>query len=377
MAGTPAWWRSKCRSAGVTIPTRSCSGASELPWPLPTAMRRGRSKGERWPSSLRGAPGTLVGSGGTVGACPGTWAIPARSRASAPSVPATLASKTRREIGVSVIVSLPVQGCAPKLSRAGLLRGLRTHPNLGHASPSTRHPRVDGGFRGGRYAARPPVRGVPPGDRRHVSRDRPLPHVHRRQCSVHQRTICRGTQRPTHRVEGYLLQNGAARQRLLSDRRRLGPGAVENRAYRPGGRVGETRANLPVLERRAAVRVARLVSRGDRAMDQQSRLRRRPDRLWATHRPPLSGMPQHVVSDPHGRGRGAVRPRLRARHHLRKMSWGRASPRPVSDIPSDGHERTLHSQSRALLQRPEGGQLCPVPRRRAGPESPAVLLPTW
>src|SRR2546422_8393208 len=52
----------------------------------------------------------------------------------------------------------------------------------------------------------------------------------------------------------HLLQNGAARQRLLSDRRRLGPGAVENRAHRPGGRVGETRANLPVLERRAAVR---------------------------------------------------------------------------------------------------------------------------
>src|SRR3989449_4005297 len=44
----------------------------------------------------------------------------------------------------------------------------------------------------------------------------------------------------------HLLQNGAARQRLLSDRRRLGPGAVENRAHRPGGRVGETRANLPV-----------------------------------------------------------------------------------------------------------------------------------
>src|SRR5216117_1215156 len=81
-------------------------------------------------------------------------------------------------------------------------------------------------------------------------------------------------------------------------------------------------------------------------------------------------MPQHVVSDPHGRRRGAVLPRLRSRHHLRKMSWGRASPHPVSDIPSDGHERTLCPQSRALLQGSEGGQLRPCHAGERDPKLP-------
>src|SRR5205823_1431903 len=120
MAGTPAWWRSKWRSAGVTIPYKSCSGARELPWALPAGMRRGRSNGERRPSSLRGAPGTLVGSGGTIvcGACAGTWACPTRHSACAPTALAALARRARREIDTSAIVSLPVRGMSPKLSRA-------------------------------------------------------------------------------------------------------------------------------------------------------------------------------------------------------------------------------------------------------------------
>ena len=41
MLGTPAWWRSKCRSAGVMVPVRSCSGVSELPTVSPVGVRDG------------------------------------------------------------------------------------------------------------------------------------------------------------------------------------------------------------------------------------------------------------------------------------------------------------------------------------------------
>src|SRR5438876_8655775 len=105
MLGTPAWWRSKCRSAGVTIPQKSCSGENETPCPLPLGIRRGRSNVERWPRPLVGWPGTLVGSGGAARA--GAWASPARRSVCAPSAPAAPASRARREIGASVIVHVP------------------------------------------------------------------------------------------------------------------------------------------------------------------------------------------------------------------------------------------------------------------------------
>src|SRR5437879_4339399 len=147
MVGTPAWWRSKCRSAGVTIPHRSWSGVSEMPWPFPEGMRRGRSNGERWPRSLVGWPGTLVGSGdATRGDWSGVWASPARRSASDPRAPAAPARRARREIGASVIGSRPVWSVSlgrPKLRRRHRLResapvpASRAGRYVGRMSPRT------------------------------------------------------------------------------------------------------------------------------------------------------------------------------------------------------------------------------------------------
>src|SRR5207249_4076781 len=102
MVGTPAWWRSKCRSAGVTIPQKSCSGESEMPCPLPLGIRRGRSNVERWPRALVGWPGTLVGSGGAARA--GAWASPARRSVCAPSAPAAPAGSQLGSVKTSAVV---------------------------------------------------------------------------------------------------------------------------------------------------------------------------------------------------------------------------------------------------------------------------------
>src|SRR5439155_966530 len=64
--------------------------------------------------------GTIV-----CGACAGTWACPARHSACAPTALAALARRARREIDTSAIVSLPVRGMSPKLSRASYFMAMR------------------------------------------------------------------------------------------------------------------------------------------------------------------------------------------------------------------------------------------------------------
>src|ERR1051325_4850852 len=87
------------------MPYKSCSGVSEMPWFAPTGTRRGCSNGERSPRALVGAPGTLVGSGGTAGAP--LWLRSLAScccKAPAPRTPAAPARSERREMGRSVMV---------------------------------------------------------------------------------------------------------------------------------------------------------------------------------------------------------------------------------------------------------------------------------
>src|SRR6266566_4956171 len=60
------------------------------------------------------------------------------------------------------------------------------------------------------------------------------------------------------------------------------------------------------MERRDAA----LLSDWHRCVDQQPRLYGWPDRLWATHRPALPGMPHHVVHPANGPRCGEIRPRL-------------------------------------------------------------------
>ena len=65
--------RVKCRSDGVSVPVKSCSGVKDVPVISPTGARCGLTNGDRVPTADVGAPGALVhdgpheGAGGEVG----------------------------------------------------------------------------------------------------------------------------------------------------------------------------------------------------------------------------------------------------------------------------------------------------------------------
>ena len=82
----PPWCRSKCRSAGVMVPRRSCSGVRD---DVELGSRRGSTKGERSPRSLGSGPGRRVVSMACCAAA-GTAAAP-----TAPAVPASTSRRVR------------------------------------------------------------------------------------------------------------------------------------------------------------------------------------------------------------------------------------------------------------------------------------------
>src|SRR2546430_74240 len=101
------------------MPHRSWSGVNEVPWFTPLTRRRGRSKGERWPSAVSARPGTLVGSGGTS-----IWARATRCSTAMPTAPAAPASARRRPERAGARVfgrrAPPQQGDGGVLGPAGL-----------------------------------------------------------------------------------------------------------------------------------------------------------------------------------------------------------------------------------------------------------------
>ncbi len=100
--------RVKCRSDGVIVPVRSCSGVSDVPVISPTGARCGLTNGERVPTAVVGAPGTLVGSAGdgrrsaAVGARGGFCCASAAAMLASSAPPAAAAApaiSVRRVIG--------------------------------------------------------------------------------------------------------------------------------------------------------------------------------------------------------------------------------------------------------------------------------------
>src|SRR2546421_471212 len=82
----------------------------------------------------------------------------------------------------------------------------------------------------------------------------------------------REAQSPPDRGGGHLFSNGTAQRCLLSNRRGLGAGNITRGAYRRCDRIGQARAVLSLLERRAPLRIAGFLSDGNRTVDKQSPL---------------------------------------------------------------------------------------------------------
>ena len=116
------------------------------------------------------------------------------------------------------------------------------------------------------------MRSLSSGRRTVLPADRPLPHVQQRRFHNDPRQLRGRPQCPSNRRPGRLLPDGAKGRRFLPDCLRSRP--HPQRAFRSGAGFGTARAKLSLLEKRAPLPVARLLSRPDRWLDEQPGLSR-------------------------------------------------------------------------------------------------------
>src|SRR3989440_4604804 len=139
------------------------------------------------------------------------------------------------------------------------------------------------------------VPAVPPDDRRELPSHCSFPDIRGGNRSINQGAVLRGAQSPPDRGGGHLFSNGTAQRCLLSNRRGLGAGNITRGAYRRCDRIGQARAVLSLLERRAPLRIAGFLFCGKWTGDKQFPPSRWSDRLPTDCCTSVSGMPQHFV----------------------------------------------------------------------------------